>query len=186
MPIKWNPTGWIGDLIEKRMHVAGQAMVGLAKAYAAVDTGQMRASIYYTYAPDQKLLTLHCDVPWAWYNELGTYKMKPHPFMRPAMNAVAPAFLTGKLMGVSTQIMAGTYNDEYHKPRMIKPKIRPHIASANAEHNIGATTRARFTAVHMNRDNEVRRYTKGASKVRRAMMSDLGRFGLNKIRKAWN
>lgn len=184
MPISWNPTKWIGDLIEQRMHLAGQSMVQIAKSLVPVDTGLLKSRIFYTYQPSTKTLTLHADTGYAIFVEGGTHKMRPQPFLRPAINAVAPAFLTGKLMGVSTQIMAGTFNDVSHKPLMIKPHIRPLIAAANAMHNVGAVSRTKLTAVHMSRNNEPRRFTKGFSKARRVMMSDLSK--LNKIRKPWN
>lgn len=184
MPISWNPTKWLDSLIEQRMLIAGQSMVAVAKSLAAVDTGQMRDSVYATYQPETKTLTLHADAPWSIYNEYGTHKMSPRPFLRPALNAAGPAFLTGKITGVSTQIMAGTFNSPNHVPLKIKPHIRPRIAAANAMHNVGVTSRTRLTAVHMTRQNESRRVNVGLKQTSKVMLSSLSK--LNQIRKAWN
>jgi hypothetical protein len=184
MGITWNPTRWLDQLIEQRMLAAGQAMVAVAKSLAAVDTGEMRDRTYFTYQPSTKTLTLHADAPWSLYNEFGTYKMAARPFLRPALNAAGPAFLTGKLAGVKTQIMAGTYNNPNHVPLKIKPHIRPRIAAANAMHNVGATRRTTLTAVHMNRQNEPRRVNVGVQQKSKVMLSSLSK--LNRLRNAWN
>lgn len=180
MPIRWNPTKWIDDLIDDRMHKAGQSMVGVAKMLAAVDTGLMRSRIYYTYAPDQKLLTLHCDVHYAIYQEFGTYQMPPHPFLRPAMNAAGPAFLTGKLTGVTTQMMVGSSLPKNYKPRTIKSHIRPLISAANKLHNVGVTARSRLSAVHLTRASEP------MGPGNRTPVYDLTHTQLNRIRRSWN
>lgn len=186
MPINWKPTTWINKLIDERMLVAGQAMVNVAKSLAPVDTGLLKSKIYYTYAPGQKLLSLHCDVGYAFFQEFGTYRHRPQPFLRPAINAVAPSFLTGKVMGINTQIMAGTYNAEDHAPRMIQPKIRPRIAAANRMHNVGATRRTEFTAVHMKRNNEPRTRRVGLQQKEQVVLSSLSKRKLNTRRDAWN
>jgi hypothetical protein len=184
MGIQWNPTKWIDDLVEKRMHAAGQAMVTIAKALVPVDTSLLQRSIYYTYSPDTKTLTLHADTGYAIFVEAGTHKMAARPYLRPALNAAGPAFLTGKFTGVSTQIMAGTYNNPNHQPLKIKPHIRPSISAANKTHNVGVTSRTKLTAVHMNRANESRRHNVGLNQTNKVMLSSLTK--LNRIRKAWN
>lgn len=184
MPISWKPTKWIDSLIDQRMHAAGQSMVGIAKALVPVDTGLLKRSIYYTYHPESKTLTLHADTGYSLFVEQGTFKMAPRPYLRPALNAAGPAFLTGKLGGVSTQIMAGTYNEPDHVPLTIRPHVRPRIAAANMTHNVGVTARSKLTAIHMNRANEARRVRVGLKQESRVMTSSLSK--LNRIRKAWN
>jgi hypothetical protein len=118
--------------------------------------------------------------------EFGTFRMPAHPFLRPALNAVAPSFLTGKITGVSTQVVLGSSLDTNHVPRKIQPHIRPRISASNRLYNVGATARSEFTAVHMTRQNQVRRQNVGLKQESRVVMSSLTKSGLNKIRKAWN
>lgn len=186
MPISWKPTTWINKLIDDRMMIAGQSMVAVAKSLVPVDTGLLKSRIYFTYLASSKTLTLHADTGYAWLVETGTHRTRPQPYLRPAINAVAPSFLTGKITGVNTQIMAGTFNDVDHAPLKIRPKIRPHIEAANRMHNVGATKRTQFTAVHMNRQNEPRRHRVGLNQTSKVIMSSLSKHRLNTRRDAWN
>ncbi|MDR3582590.1 MAG: hypothetical protein P4L67_04925 [Candidatus Pacebacteria bacterium] len=184
MGIQWNPTKWIDDLVEKRMHAAGQAMVAIAETMVAVDSGDLQKSIGYRYDRATKTLTLYAGTNHAIPQEFGTWKMRPHPFLRPAMNAAGPAFLTGKMAGVSTNISAGTSINPNHTPRKIKANIRPHISAANAMHNVGVTKRTSLTAVHTDRAGTPRRHNVGLEQKSKVMLSSLTK--LNRIRKAWN
>lgn len=166
------------------MLAAGTSMVAIAKALAPEDTGFLKQNIYFTYQASTKTLTLHSDAPYSLFQEYGTAHHRPHPFLRPALNAAGPAFLTGKFTGVSTQIMAGTYNNPNHVPLKIKAHIRPSISAANKAHNVGVTSRTKLTAVHMNRANESRRHNVGLKQTNKVMLSSLTK--LNRIRKAWN
>lgn len=186
MGINWKPTTWINKLVDDRMMIAGKAMVNVAKSLVPVDTGLLKSKIYFTYQPSSKTLTLHADTGYAYYIETGTYKMRPRPYLRPAINAVAPSFLTGKIMGVNTQVMAGTYSEVDHAPKMIRPLIRPRIAAANRMHNVGATRRTEFTAVHMNRQNEARRHRVGLKQEPKVILSSLTRRRINTRDDAWN
>lgn len=152
---------WFGDKfqqfidreIEKRAHAAGKAMVAVAKSLVPIDTSYLHDHIYYTYYAKERLLTLHADSHYAYFVEHGTWRTKPHPYLRPALAIAGPAFLSG----VSTQVMAGTSNPVSYTPRTILPHIRPHIAAANKKFNRGIVKRTTATAVHMDRANEAMR-----------------------------
>lgn len=152
---------WLGDRfmrfvdkeIEKRAHAAGRAMVSVAQSLVPVETGLLQSRIFYTYSPQQRLLTLHADTHYSLYVEHGTYKMAPRPYLRPALAVAGPAFLTG----ISTQVMAGSSLPVGYTPRTILPHIRPHIAAANKRFNRGIVKRTTATAVHMDRANEALR-----------------------------
>jgi hypothetical protein len=184
MPISWNPTSWIDSLIEKRMHLAGQAMVAKAKALVAVDSGTLQESIGYRYDPATKTLTLFAGTHYALYQEFGTSLMKPHPYLRPALNVAGPAFLTGALGGVTTQIALGTSLGPDYVPRKIQPHIRPHIAAANALNNVGAASRAKLVALHMDRKNKQVHVNVGLEQKSKVRISSLSK--LNRLRGAWN
>lgn len=51
--------------------------------YVAVDTGKLK--FHCAYKVSNKQVVLLNDVEYAGYQEFGTYKMKAHPFMRPAV-----------------------------------------------------------------------------------------------------
>lgn len=186
MGINWKPTTWINKLIDDRMMIAGKAMVDTAKSLVPVDTGLLKSSIYYTYMPATKTLTLHADTKYAVFVETGTYRTRPQPYLRPAINAVAPSFLTGKVMGVKTQIMAGTSNDVDYTPLQIQPNIRPKIAAANRFHNVGATRRTEFTAVHYDRKGNVRTHRVGLKQEPKTVLSSLTKRRVNTRNDAWN
>lgn len=63
-----------------------------AKGKAPVDTGALRNSIASTFENDGFTGIIGPSVHYAIYQELGTYKMPPHPFMGPAAEEVAPIF----------------------------------------------------------------------------------------------
>ena len=75
-----------------------------AKVYAAVDTGHMRDSIRCWETNEGATVTAggvsnsaslvdgdtsSVDVDYAVYQEFGTYKMRAHPYMRPAIDEVS-------------------------------------------------------------------------------------------------
>lgn len=180
MPIEWLANKfntWLDKRIEERAHIAGRAMVEVAKAMVPVDTGLLKSRIYYTYMPSRKLLTLHADTFYSLYVEHGTYKMAPRPYLRPALLVAGPAFLTG----VRTQVMGGMSVGINHKPMQILPRIRPQISRANQRFNVGIVRRTEASAVHMNRHNEPVRESGGR---RRVVISRLNQ--LHKRRRAWN
>lgn len=184
------PLEWFGDkfqrfadrIIEQRLHAAGQAMTRIAISLAPEETGLLKQSIYYTVMPRERLLTLHADTGYAWYQEVGTYKMRPHPYLRPAMAAAGPAFLSG-IGAAHVQIQAGTYSPVGHIPAKILPHIRPHISAANRQYNRGIVAKMPGVAIHMNRQNESLRHRAptGHTFVQRSRIP-----GLTRRKRAWN
>ena len=73
--------------VESRIQVALEA-VGMtcerkAKELAPVDTGNLRNSL--THLVDDTTVYIGTNVEYGKYQELGTYKMKAQPFLRPAV-----------------------------------------------------------------------------------------------------
>lgn len=56
---------------------------GYATEYAPVDTGNLRNSIGYGTSENE--MQVGTNVEYAPYQELGTYKMAAHPYLRPAI-----------------------------------------------------------------------------------------------------
>lgn len=61
-----------------------------AKRLAPVDTGNLRASINHVsgYGDQGPVAYVGTDVPYAIYQELGTWKMRAQPFLRPALQSI--------------------------------------------------------------------------------------------------
>lgn len=76
------------DEIERRLNIAlqrtGFNMERYAKQVCPVDTGKLRSSIR-TEAGDMKV-TIGTNVKYAPHVEYGTHKMRPQPFLRPAVH----------------------------------------------------------------------------------------------------
>lgn len=84
---------WYGDaavrfvkgILHTKMENAGKAVVERARQLCPVDTGQLRASLGYTYEATLMSLRIHADAYYAHFVEFGTSRMPAHPFLRPAL-----------------------------------------------------------------------------------------------------
>lgn len=73
----------IRDGLERGIALGGELVKGSARAKAPVDTGQLRSSISSQASGFNCLVGT--NVEYGIYQELGTYKMPPHPFLVPAL-----------------------------------------------------------------------------------------------------
>ena len=71
--------------IDRAMEAVGMAAEGYAKEEAPVDTGELRNSISHA-TMDNKSVAIGTNVEYGIYQEMGTYKMSPHPFIKPAIS----------------------------------------------------------------------------------------------------
>lgn len=74
----------IQSRIPAALMAGGKAVEGYAKDLAPVDTGNLRNSIT-TEPSGDKEVKVRTGVEYAIYQELGTYKMAAHPFLRPGI-----------------------------------------------------------------------------------------------------
>lgn len=65
------------------LNAIGEFCVGKMNEYVAVDTGYLRSR--NSYVINRNELMLHNDCHYAGYQEYGTYKMRAHPFFKPAV-----------------------------------------------------------------------------------------------------
>jgi HK97 gp10 family phage protein len=65
------------------MELIGEFVVNKMKTYVAVDTGYLQSRCEYKINRNE--LFIQNDASYAGYQENGTYKMKAHPFFRPAV-----------------------------------------------------------------------------------------------------
>jgi len=70
--------------MEKMLLELMLAIEGHAKRLAPVDTGRLRASIHTSPMEPAPEISVSDGVDYGVYQEFGTSKMKPHPFLRPA------------------------------------------------------------------------------------------------------
>jgi HK97 gp10 family phage protein len=98
---------WNGDAfrkvvdteLDRRMAIAGEAGAEEARRLCPVDTGQLRASIGWSYRQSDKTLQIHADQRYAIFVEFGTSRMPARPFLRPGMNKASQVFGGGQFSG---------------------------------------------------------------------------------------
>lgn len=71
------------EACENALMTCGQIYENHAGDYAPVNTGRLRNSIEH-HMEGNDTVVIQTDVEYAVYQEMGTRRMKPHPFMRPA------------------------------------------------------------------------------------------------------
>lgn len=78
-----------------------EATQQFAKDFAPVDTGELRDSISIVYdkTDDGISADIGTDVYYGGFQELGTSRNDPHPFLRPALMAVMSQIEGGSMMG---------------------------------------------------------------------------------------
>lgn len=74
----------IDQALVKALEEVGLVAEGYAKKACPVDTGRLRNSITHQVRPSEKSVYIGTNVEYAPYVELGTSRMKPQPFLRPA------------------------------------------------------------------------------------------------------
>jgi len=85
---RWNDDAVIRRLTRKvvdRLELVGEFVENAAKVNCPVDTGNLRGSITHKVDKQDLSVTIGTNVDYAPYQEFGTYKMKAHPFLRPAL-----------------------------------------------------------------------------------------------------
>lgn len=74
----------IDQALARALEEVGLVAEGYAKKACLVDTGRLRNSITHQVRPSEKSVYIGTNVEYAPYVELGTSRMKPQPFLRPA------------------------------------------------------------------------------------------------------
>lgn len=87
---------FIDDTIDRKMYQAGDAIVQRAQQLAPVRTGALRQSITYVVAYNEAggrhTLSIQVGVPYGIFQEFGTRNIRPHPYIRPALNEIGRVF----------------------------------------------------------------------------------------------
>ena len=81
------------DGLRDGLEILGQVAETSAKQHAPVDTGNLRRSITHEVGRDLKGLYMRygTNVEYGIYQELGTRFHPPHPYLRPALQAIRNA-----------------------------------------------------------------------------------------------
>jgi len=89
--------GKIEGEVEAQLDIVGADMVDLAKSLVPVRTGFLRDSIHHLVTGFN--LDFLADAEYALYVEMGTYRMAPRPFMRPALDGSQQKILDAIMRG---------------------------------------------------------------------------------------
>lgn len=79
-----NMPGAINEMLDS----GGQMLVQYAQRVVRVRTGFLRSTIGYTVDTSAFTLKFFANAQYALYVEMGTRRMKPEPYMRPALDYV--------------------------------------------------------------------------------------------------
>lgn len=75
--------------LDRKFQMANEVIGGKAESYAKaiapVDSGTLRDSISHAAEDNYRTVVIGTNVYYAPYQELGTIRIKPHPFLRPAI-----------------------------------------------------------------------------------------------------
>ena len=74
----------IDQALARALEEVGLVAEGYAKKACPVDTGRLRNSITHQVRPSEKSVYIGTNVEYSAYVELGTSRMEPQPFLRPA------------------------------------------------------------------------------------------------------
>ena len=83
--------------VEPQLEGVGADMEGLARQLVHVKTGYLQSTIYHRASG--LVLELGATAGYASFNEFGTYRMGPFPFIRPALDAYSQRILDAVLVG---------------------------------------------------------------------------------------
>lgn len=72
--------------VDQELIRIGTFAVGRMQAYAPVDTGRLRTGIHDQFDAATHTLTVYSPAPYSVYQEFGTRFIKPHPYIRPAID----------------------------------------------------------------------------------------------------
>lgn len=79
--------GKINSMLNRFLNKIGNTLVSSAKGYAPVDTGLLKSSIEVKGVDyETKTIKVGSNVEYAIYQELGTSKMGPQPYLRPSLD----------------------------------------------------------------------------------------------------
>jgi HK97 gp10 family phage protein len=73
------------EAIYNALYIIGAKAADYAAGLAPVDTGRLKNSLTHEVAMDEKAVYVGTNVEYAPYVEFGTYKQRPQPYLKPAI-----------------------------------------------------------------------------------------------------
>ncbi len=142
----------IGRRIDQNMLDIAQKVVTIAKTYAPVDTGMLRASIGFDYNLASHTLVFTVDAPYGIFQEYGTRNIRPHPYLRPALNTVGQIYgfnlemSFGNIPAIHDPLLAA--GPKFHAPKSLTAKqrahVKEHLVSTSKRHWISNVSRTKM------------------------------------------
>lgn len=107
---------WFGDKVaalvnrdvQSKLEQSGAAWLAMSRAMAPVKTGELRAR--EDFRVEGNTLVLIMGAPWDILQEFGTRNMRPHPHVRPALNAIS------RVWGTSVEL-------DFNAPYIVSPVL---------------------------------------------------------------
>ncbi len=136
----------ISDSIDRQANEIGVKVVAVAFQLAPVRTGELRRSITYHYDNHDHTIDFIVGSPYGMFQEFGTRHMRPHPYLRPALNKIFGR--TGGIYGFETsmefantiqtdkKLLAHGGDFQMHKSLSDKQKahVRKHLAPVSKKY----------------------------------------------------
>ena len=155
MQYQWNGQQVLDQVhqrIVQQMNQIGRDVVSIAQRYAPKRTGRLATSIHYMWNDATYTVAFVVDAPYGVFVEYGTRYQRPQPYLRPALNTVAPIFGIQTAMAftgtphINQPILA--HGAGFHLPPTLTPKqrqhVREHLLPTSKRHHIGNVSRARL------------------------------------------
>jgi HK97 gp10 family phage protein len=90
--------GKIEHEVEKELDVIGADMKDIAQSLVRVRTGHLQSTIYYRVSG--MVLEFGATADYASYNEFGTWRMTPQPYLRPAIDSQLPTLADAMMVAL--------------------------------------------------------------------------------------
>ncbi len=164
MAILVKALSWDSQLIQDGIHqritaqmlALGKQVVQIAERLAPKKTGRLAQSISFDFNQADFRLVFVVEAPYGMFQEYGTRHIRPHPYMRPALNMVGPIY------GIQTELAFAnlppihapitTSGRDYHLPTNLTARqvshVRKHLVPAMKRHHIGNVSRAKVHIRH--------------------------------------
>lgn len=142
--------------IVTHMRQIGIVVTNLAEQFAPKKTGRLATSISYQLDESNYTLTFLVGAPYGIFQEFGTRHIRPHPFLRPALNRV-PEFhgIQTEMAFLNTPVVHAPIHAAgagFHLPSSLTTQqvqhVRTHLTPTSKRHFVGNVSRSKLRVRH--------------------------------------